>query len=148
MNKTYTHTIKTSGYSDRYLYRELKITDGTATFRDAEAYAEYRATIGDNYETAWDRAYKAQKNHIMYGKTSPHTSEQITLSDNDLHSVEAYLKIHHSKQSSYTTEAWERWNQQITNHPLTGSLLAIVKWQISQCDRQNLENWGNVNGQE
>lgn len=150
MNKTYTHTIKTSGYSDRYLYTELKIHDAEATFRDAEAYAKYAVAHGieSDYETAWDEAYNAPATHQMYGKTSRTTSATVILSNDDRRSINAYLVIKHGKLSSYTVEAVEKFRAQLESHPLTGDLLEIVKWQVAQCDKSNIETWGNANGQE
>lgn len=147
MKKIYTMTIRTSGYSDRYLHTDLRVQDGPAEFHDPEGHATYMSGLGYDYETAWDKAHNAPSVYIMRGKISQTAWKSLEINSDERRSIHAFLLLR-GRLGTYTAEAIENAKAQLKNHPLTGDLLEIVKYQLRQCDISNIETWGSADGRE
>jgi len=149
MKKITTVTVVTSGYRDRFLFRESHIEDDDVIYRDTESYATYSTERGfeSDYTKAWDKANDADSEIIITGKTAPTTTTTIRLTNEDVLSIDAFLKVNYADHGTYTNDAINGWREQLSSHPLPDDVYNIVRWQIAQCDMKNLETWGSVDGQ-
>lgn len=145
--------IVTSGYSDRYLASDTTITisvagvDGTTAkcqFQSNHDARDFLLTMGMDFDTAWPIVNDAPTTMTMGARIDKHASRSMVITREEMRSVRALLILRNPigwKQTAVD----ERLNW-LNSHPIPEALMAIVKGQLSECDRKNTEMWGHPNG--
>lgn len=147
--------IVTSGYSDRFpLYdTTYRVKVWTENGQSVEcSFGDKSKAIGflvNLLEFSFEDAYEMTPGDgdiWISGKTDRRTTSSRKLTVQQLRAVDLYLKVNHGHgfRPEYADDA----RHQLAENPLEGDLLAIVLWQIAECDRKNIETWGHKNGQE
>lgn len=145
--------IVTSGYSDRFImqdstYTAKVYTEGgqsvSCSFDDRRKMIDF---LTDLIGLSFDDAYALipqEGEYWISGKTNQRTHSSRKLTRQQAGMIETYLKVHHS--SGLKPEYMEQYQNLLAESPLDPDTLAIVQWQISECDRKNIETWGHKNG--
>lgn len=145
--------IVTSGYSDRFImqdatYRAEIYTDGgqsvSCSFDDRQKMISFLTNlIGLSFDDAY-ALIPEQSEYWISGKTDRRTHSSRKLTRQQAGMIETYLKVHHG--SGLKPEYMEQYQKLLAENPLDPDVLAIVQWQITECDRKNVETWGHKNG--
>jgi hypothetical protein len=149
-------TIVTSGYDDRFISTtstyELKYKGTTGNMIEVHFHDERDALdfmqdgIGMEFGAAYDAVNKKAKTirHIA-GWITPRHWSSMPISYDDLSSIQTMLDLR--TPARFYPEHIEKLQGRIEKHPIEGDLLAIVNYQLSECDRLNVWKWGSPNGQ-
>lgn len=151
-----TARIITSGYADRYIKMEdvyaltMQGESGetaTCRFESENDARNFLLISGMDFDTAWDFCRNAERTVVMSGKIDHRQWSSITVTDQEIQSVNAYLILRGSG-GSYRADFLDRRMEELQKNPIPDSLMAIVRGQVAGCDRKNTEMWGHKNGHQ
>lgn len=153
VQKHQTVKIVTSGYADRYLSKESVFTmtvesktgeTARCKFNSGNDARQFCLVTGMEWDSAYAFVRDAKVTMAMAARLSPRRWASQSVTPDELYSVQAYLKLRNS--DGWKQEHIDRQLERLNNHPLSESLLAIVRGQLDECDRKNTEVWGHPNG--
>ena len=133
IKKNATVKIVTSGYSDRFLRIELKFFFGNAQFTSRNDLVSFMV---DNMGKTWDDAWEmtnVETEYFIYGYTSPRSSTVCKIENSDVAKLQSFLMKN---------------KRNVSELGFNESITAIMKWQLSECDRINTQHFGHPNGHE
>lgn len=143
--------IVTSGYSDRYVscrthYRITTYGERSAVIRteDRDNAVSYLENCGIAFDTAYDMVRDAETIATISGwKTSGNSPCHIQkrINADTERSIATYLAVN-GYTGSYTAEAIDRMRAELAANPLSDEIMALVQWQIAECDRRNTAIYG------
>ena len=148
--------IVTSGYADRWLthdqvYSANVFTDNplgfTCSFVDRRNVWDFlEECAGMDSEQAFKTEQMAEVKRRINGWITPHRWESYPLTSQEHAAIEAYLKVNCGRPDQYKAESLEKWQSFLDENPLPDDLLAIVQYQLAECDRMNTWQFGHPSG--
>jgi len=147
-------TIVTSGYDDRFLASESTYTlrySGVSGLPVEVHFHDERDTLsfltdglGVDSGAAYDIVNSAEITRRMSGYITPRHWQSTPVSVSDLESIKVLLDLR--TPDRFLPEYVEELRARLAARPVEGNLLAIVNYQLDECDRMNTWKWGAPNG--
>jgi hypothetical protein len=150
ITKDVTFEIVTSGYDDRRLknsvaYRVHVANEFECSFSNVMDLHNFLEVLGYSDDDAWAIIWGAKVHRRIAGWATPHRWLARVITGEERDSIGAYLILNTPARNSYNKEYLT--DIEARQVPLDDDLVAIIKWQLSECDRMNVFHWGHPNGQ-
>jgi len=147
--------IVTSGYDDRWTSHDVSysanvFTDSplgfTCSFSDKRnVWSFLEECAGLDSEQAFELEQQAEVKRRISGWIDKRRWASRPLTRQEHAAITAYLKVN-CNRGRYKAEFIEKQRAYLDENPLSDDLLAIVQYQLDECDRQNTWQWGHPNG--
>ena len=147
--------IVTSGYDDRFILNEVSYSAHVYTdnplgfdcsFPDQRHVWNFLETcVGMDSDAALEAEQQAEINRYISGYITPLHWTSLSLTQVEAAAINAYLKVN-DKQGRFNEDFLKSQRAFLEENPLSEDLLAIVKYQLAECDRMNTWQFGYPNG--
>ena len=132
--KTAKARIVTSGYSDRFLLTDVTFWFGDAQFDSRDKLINFLMnTIGKSFDDAWDMSHVPTTVMRIVGYINTRTFIHARIESWEFDELSLFLLNNH---------------RDVDELRFSKNLSDVIKYQLSECDRENIAHWGYWNGLE
>lgn len=146
--------IVTSGYDDRFLHSDVSIyvtlytksgQTVTCNFNSEDQMIRFLTDVrGFTYANACKLPITTSYSISGYLDSQEHHFQSRIITRYELGLIQDYLTCRNPR--GYTFQYIAEKQTYLDHNPMHPDLLAIVQYQLSECDRLNTLRWGNPNG--